>query len=355
MTMAVTVADFVRRKISDRAITRACQYAQVSLTRTYNRMGTPYFDRRLIRIVAGVAAEATFLEWLQEMQIPYSLKGRTPWYAADRSDIVIAGYRCDVKTLDAHQPFTNLAELLDWCALVPVDQIRHADIYVFGYVSARVNYGAAEMQPLPNTASSYRWLTHVPWQWEWYKRDERKDPPLGHLSCHITNPADAGAVIELGGTKIHRRNKRIAFSERITLSTSSQSSQHQFYELLYVRWLAERLPAGAIVIEAGTSKLCETIPSVIGFIPSKESRQRKQSKQCEQSRRPPLLNGWYDIWLYDAEVVFVGWASQEMVREWPILKHKQPCPPVSATQTRNYHGFVRQLEPLNALARLHRP
>jgi hypothetical protein len=76
--MAVTVADFVRRKISDRAITRACQYAQVSLTRTYNRMGTPYFDRRLIRIVVGVAAEATFLEWLQEMQIPYSLKGRTP-------------------------------------------------------------------------------------------------------------------------------------------------------------------------------------------------------------------------------------------------------------------------------------
>jgi hypothetical protein len=345
MAMAVTVADFVRRKISDRAITRACQYAQVSLTRTYNRMGTPYFDRRLIRIVVGVAAEATFLEWLQEMQIPYSLKGRTPWYAADRSDIVIAGYRCDVKTLDAHQPFTNLAELLDWCALVPVDQIGHADIYVFGYVSARINYAAAEAQPLlpPNTASSYRWLTHVPWQWEWHRRNPRQDPPLGHLSCHITDPADAGAVIELGGTEIRRQGKRIAFGERITLSTSSQSSQRQFYELLYVRWLAEQLPAGDIVIEAGTSGLREAIPPKIGFTPGKPSRQ------------PPLRNGWYDIWLYDAEVVFVGWASQEMVREWPILKHKQSCPPVSATQTRNYHGFVRQLEPLNALARLHRP
>jgi hypothetical protein len=342
MAMAVTVADFVRRKISDRAITRACQYAQVSLTRTYNRMGSPYFDRRLLKIVVGVAAEATFLEWLQEMQISYDLKGRTPWYAADRSDIVIAGYRCDLKTLDAHRPFTNLAELLDWCALVPVDQIGHADIYVFGYVSARTNYAAAGMQPLPNTASSYRWLTHVPWQSKWHKRNVRQDPPLGHLSCHSTDPADAGAVIELGGTEIGRQGKRIAFRERITLSTSPQSSQHQFYELLYVRWLAEQLPAGDIVIEAGTSGLREAIPPEIGFTPGKPSRQ------------PPLLNGWYDIWLYDAEVVFVGWASQGMVRKWPILKHKQPCPPVSATQTRNYHGFVRQLEPLNALAQLHR-
>ena len=336
--MGVVVSDFVQGKISDKAIMRACQYAQISLTRTFNRMGSPYFDRRLRRIVIGVAAESVFLDWLQRTQIPYRPSGRTKWYEVDRYDIEIKGYKCDLKSLRVDSFPHDRKRILNWCALVPVDQVHHkresADIYVFAYVAGHTQ---EQQSTTPSIIpSTYLWLTHIPWSKEWWNRSEQSGS-LGHLRCYVICQEDTGKEIELGGTLL-ADGKRVAFKESIELSRHPVQTRHEFHELLYIRWIQETPPVGAVVIES--SQLREEIPPCIGFLPNKPRTE------------PPLLNGWYDIWLYDAEAIIVGWAWKSDVLKWQRLPHHSQCEPVSATQTENYFAYVRQLRPLRELISL---
>jgi len=335
--MGVAVSDFICGQISDKAIARACQYAQVSLTRTFNRMGSPYFDKRLRRIVIGLAAESVFMDWLKENGIPHSLSGRTRWYEVDRYDIGIHGYRCDVKSLWTDQFPSDLNRILDWCVLVPVDQVHHkkesADIYIFAFVSGKLASSTQTSMTLSLIGQNYRWLTHVPWNKQWWNRSQ----PLGHLRCYAIAHEDEGKEIELGGTML-KDNKRITFQERIRLSRTKTRTRHEFHELLYVKCVSSDLPVGTIIVES--EQLREEIPPYIGFIPN------------EPRQLPPKLNGWYDIWLYDAVTIIVGLAFRSDVLGWQQLPHHSRCDPVAATQTTNYYARVRQLRPLSDLFKL---
>src|SRR5574339_1167501 len=65
-------------------------YAVRSLPYTYNRMGgSPY--ERLRRIVAGVAVELAFRRHLSEQNIPFDVKGATPFTDPDRYDVSLGG------------------------------------------------------------------------------------------------------------------------------------------------------------------------------------------------------------------------------------------------------------------------
>ena len=102
-------------------------YATRSLPHTYNRMGGSPYDR-LRRIVAGVAVELAFRRHLTQNEIPFDVKGATPFTDPDRYDVSLGGHRCDVKSfLLTHRDQIQRVRrdpglLLDAPALVPSDQ-----------------------------------------------------------------------------------------------------------------------------------------------------------------------------------------------------------------------------------------
>src|SRR6185436_17020017 len=116
-------------------------YAVRSLPYTYDRMGGSPFDR-LRRIVAGVAVELAFRRYLSRQDIPFDVKGATPFTDPDRYDVSLGGHRCDLKSfLITHREQIkemrrDAGILLQAPALVPSDQHaaeghRDDDLYLF--------------------------------------------------------------------------------------------------------------------------------------------------------------------------------------------------------------------------------
>ncbi|MEM2368328.1 MAG: hypothetical protein QXQ50_08885 [Candidatus Bathyarchaeia archaeon] len=347
----VGVMDLILVNVKDSWVERACNYAQISLVWTYNRMGTSDYCRRLRRIVVGLVAELAFYDWLSRQGIPFGLKGRTAWYEKDRWDIDVKGVPYDIKSLFVENFPRNLSEVLDWCVLVPVDQLTtklrktNQFAYVFAFVSGKwfnptqpPNF-ATETLISSSTIPSARWLIHVPWDFDFTKR---RVGELGSLVVNAQDSRDYGRKIELGGTTVSGSGKQLnrqVVTDVVTLGPSRNATQTKFFELLYVRWLSPMFPHGEIRIEATNLPLSEAIPPAYGFSPSP----RRHSQQG------PQMNGWYDIWLYDAKVLLVGWADINSVSGWQILRHFQPCDPVRSTQTDNYFNKVMNLNPMRML------
>src|ERR1044071_3088744 len=123
-------------------------YAVRSLAYTYNRMGGSSYER-LRRIVAGVAVELAFRRYLSEQNIPFDVKGATPFTQPDHYDVALGGRRCDIKSfLITHRD--QIAEikhnpqvLLKAPALIPSDQYagdEHSklDLYLFAFLPSLV-------------------------------------------------------------------------------------------------------------------------------------------------------------------------------------------------------------------------
>src|SRR5258707_8856557 len=116
-------------------------YACRSIAHTYNRIGGSPFDR-LRRIVAGVAVELALRRYLSHEDIPFDVKGVTPFTDPDRYDVSLGGHRCDVKSfLISHRDQITALQIdpalaLRAPALVPLEQYAangHArdDFYLF--------------------------------------------------------------------------------------------------------------------------------------------------------------------------------------------------------------------------------
>jgi hypothetical protein len=324
----VTVGDFIRVDVMHQWVVKGCNYAQVSLTRTFNRMSSPNFIDRLRRIVVGIIAEEAYLYWLQQQGVPVSLKGRTKWYEKDRYDFGVFGMKHDIKALFVKQLPSVLDVILDWFVLVPVDQFSAIpkDIYVFAFVFGSWNTIGLTHQS--EEARMSHWIVHVPWDYRW---TVRKDCPIGFLTVWTNSPADEGNIVRLVGTDdLKGRN---IIEEDIQLSMTPVRTNHSFAELLCIQWLGVSPPNGRIVIEA--SDIVEEIPPKFGF--------------KSQRKSPPELNGWYDIYLRNAVVLLVGYATKQDICEWGFIPAQSQCPPLRLTLTNNYGQKVRYLQPLSQI------
>src|SRR5574342_1344797 len=93
----ISASDFLHLPYTRDLTEGGVAYAVRSLAYTYNRMGGSPYDR-LRRIVAGVAVELAFRRYLSEQDIPFDVKGATPFTDPDRYDVSLGGHRCDVKS-----------------------------------------------------------------------------------------------------------------------------------------------------------------------------------------------------------------------------------------------------------------
>jgi len=93
----ITTNDIVKLPVKEDSLKVGLDYALISWTSTFNRMGKPNPYKRIEKILLGVAAENEFIEYLKKQHIKYELKGRTRWYEVDRYDIGINGTPVDIK------------------------------------------------------------------------------------------------------------------------------------------------------------------------------------------------------------------------------------------------------------------
>jgi len=93
----ITASDFLQLPYTPDLTEGGIAYAIRSLPYTYDRMGGSPYDR-LRRIVAGVAVELAFRRHLSQQDIPYDVKGATPFTDPDRYDVSLGGHRCDIKS-----------------------------------------------------------------------------------------------------------------------------------------------------------------------------------------------------------------------------------------------------------------
>jgi len=224
-------------------------YAIRSLPYTYNRMGGSAYDR-LRRIAAGVAVELAFRRYLSEQNIPFDVKGATPFTDPDHYDVSLGGRRCDIKSflityrkqIDDMQ--RNPAIVLNAPALVPSDQhaaegYADSDIYLFAFLSGLVAASQENMQKARLTGEP-EYLIHVmpnswtrPSQWN----------PLGRLALKSESAEDQ--IVEIGGQAAGREMRSVT----VTLPPRTRIElDEEFYSVAYIHIQSQ--PAARIGIHS---------------------------------------------------------------------------------------------------------
>ncbi len=296
-------------------------YALRSLPYMYNRMsGSPY--DKLRRIVAGVAVELAFRRYLSEQNIPFDVKGATPFTEPDRYDVSLGGRRCDIKSFlisyreQISEMKRNPQVVLKAPALVPSDQNAaegHSDndIYLFAFLSGLI---AASQEDLKKAigAGQPHYLVHVlPDSWA-------RPPawtPLGALI--VKSEAEEGITLELGGQDEGRAMRPLEVEipprRRVELTNG-------LFSLAYIH---AKTPPGAR----------------IGI-------------RCSQRSEIHLIGAleWGNIWVYGMNVLLAGFLTRE-----EFNRKAKPVPEgtrvfqYEKTRTKNLAVPVSELKPLQEL------
>jgi hypothetical protein len=313
--------DLLRLPFSRDLVEGGIAYAVRSLPHTYNRMGgSPY--ERLRRIVAGVAVELAFRRYLTQNEIPFDVKGATPFTDPDRYDVSLGGHRCDVKSfLLTHRDQIQRVRrdsglLLDAPALVPSDQDAadghyDDDIYLFAFSTAVNAASQEDLQKAIAAGQPIHLLHALPREWA----NPQTWTPLGRLA--LKSESDSPVTVELGG----QVEDREFVSERLVLPPRERvESRTAYFSLasLYV----ESPPDGRVAVHS----------------PARGETHVIQPHE------------WGNVWVYGMDIFLTGWLSRAEFRHraHSILPGTRVFQ-YDETRVKNLAVDVRELRPLGAL------
>lgn len=298
--MSIKVNAIKSLPVDEQWIVKGTKYAEKSWPYTYNRMGKRDIYQRLRNIVKGVIAQESLGFLLRTINISYEIKPREKWYDVNRFDYLVNTTKgklmIDIKSFFI--PRSNLLfkqegknYFLDCSALVPKDQIegremKDNDIYVFAFIVGK-EQKSSEMGLFPVEC---KWLIHCMWEHKFFKPsiylNEYGHTPLGTIKV-LSSAKNANREFIFGGTA---KEKEFYF-EKIRLDNKGSSeTKKEFFQLFFIRPTDNKLPASDIQIKSEDKKVA-IIPATYGF-------------------RGPDYNGWDDIWIYDAEIYYVGFATK---------------------------------------------
>lgn len=317
----LTPSDFLRLPFTPDLTQGGIAYAIRSLPYTYNRMGGSSFDR-LRRIVAGVAVELAFRRHLSQQDIPYDVKGATPFTDPDRYDVSLGGHRCDVKSfLISHREQISALRtqpelLLKAPALVPLDQYaadghRDDDLYLFAFMTCLLAASQGDMRKALE-AGQPAYLVHtMPKEWTRPKVWQ----PLGPLA--LKSESDEILTVEIGGQAQGREfmTRTFVLPPRMRVRVKDE-----FFALSSIH--VHILPGARVGIHS----------PVMG--------------------EPYIIDpfGWGNIWVYGIEILLTGYIPREEFRRKSSLI--QPGSRVfqySKTRTKNLAVPIGDLKPLGRL------
>ena len=317
----LTASDLIHLPYTPDLTEGGIAYAVRSLHYTYDRMGGSPFDR-LRRIVAGVAVELALRRYLGGQNIPFDVKGATPFTDPDRYDVSLGGRRCDLKSfLITHREQISEMQrkpevVLRAPALVPLDQ--HAgsshgdeDLYLFAFLCGLIAASKADLKKaLAARQSCY--LMHVmpdawgrPHTWN----------PLGPLA--LKSEAESTLTIELAG----QDEARAFLTRTVELRPRARVEVNgPFFALSSVH--VTSLPAARIGIR---------------------SPQRKETHLIA----PPE---WGNIWVYGMEILLAGYLTRgEFRRRASLIRPGSRVFQYDKTRARNLGVPVADLKPLGDL------
>jgi len=313
--------DFIHLPFTPDLTQGGIDYAARSLQYTYDRMGGSLYSR-LRRIVGGVAVELALRRMLSEREIPFDVRGATPFTQPDRYDVALGGHRCDLKTfiLSKRQQISavrhNPGLLLPAPALVPEDQFisvthRESDLYLFAFLlglttnsqeeivrAAQVGQPIYLIHPLTQT-----WSRPAVWD------------SLGRLA--LKSECSAPVTVELGG----QDETREFVTEKIDLPPKTRVFvQHNFFNLAYLH--VDAIPDARVGLQSPARN------EIYLIAPS----------------------DWGNIWVYGMDIFLTGYISREEFRHKasPIYAGSRVFQ-YSKTQIKNFSVPMAELRPLDGL------
>lgn len=338
--------EIVVLEVDEDWIEEGLNYALISWTSTFNRMGKPNPYSRLEKILLGIIAEKGVEKYLTDNQINFETSGKTKWYETDRYDLGINGYAIDVKAnfVDLRTTYISakLAKLkvdkLQWffdChALVPMDQFnpgknkrrvhRRDKVYVFPFVEG---YFSKETTIDP--------LVHTFWDYRWLKRAEYKNlPDLGRLKISYDGALETSSVIIYGTTK-----KNQVCIEKVNLNSPVLFTANNFFQAFSLRWEGKK-PSGVLKIESADAGIIEMIQPECSF-----------GLEKTHSGYWPVDNNWQSMSLYQGKIYLLGWALDEDLRinGNEFKRFTKTIEQYSETKVDNWGCVISELEPMNAL------
>jgi hypothetical protein len=317
----ITASDLVHLPYTRDLTEGGIAYAVRSLPYTYNRMGgSPY--ERLRRIVAGVAVELAFRRYLSDQEIPFDVKGATPFTDPDRYDVSLGGRRCDIKSFlityrdQISEMKRNPQIVLKAPALVPSDQ--HAadgrsdhDLYLFAFLPGLIAASQDDLQKVIAAGQPYYLIHAMPERWArpstW--------SPLGRLV--VKTEAEAAITLEIGG-------------------------QNEGRELR--SFLVEAPPHTRVEIENDLYS--------VAYLHARAMPEARVGIHCKARDETHLAGAleWGNIWVYGMGILIAGWLTREEFsrRAHPIREGARVFQ-YDRTRTKNLAVPVADLKPLSEL------
>jgi len=293
-------------------------YALRSLPYTYNRMGGSPYDR-LRRIVAGVAVELAFRRYLAEQNVPFDVKGATPFTDPDRYDIALGGRRCDIKSFlityreQIAEMKRNPQVVLKAPALVPSDQNAsegrsEKDIYLFSFLPGLMAASQADLQKVVYKKQPYYLVHAMPDAW----MRPPKWNPLGALA--LKSESAETQIVEIGGQDEGREMRSLEVE--LPPNTRVQINDG-FFTVAYIQ--SKSLPNARIGIHSPALKDTHLINEM----------------------------DWGNIWVYGLDILLAGWLTREEFnqRAKPIQEGARVFQ-YDRTRTKNLAVPVQELKPV---------
>lgn len=296
-------------------------YALRSLPYTYNRAGGSVYDR-LRRIAAGVAVELAFRRYLAERNVPFDVKGATPFTEPDRYDVALGGRRCDIQSffITYREQITEMKRnpgvVLNAPALVPSDQNAaeghtDKDIYLFAFLSGLVAASLEDMQRAIHKKQPVH-LVHVMPD-SWLRPSDWK--PLGRLV--LKSESAETQVVEVNG-QVEGRETRAS--------------------------VVELPPRTRIQIEDGYFS--------VAYLQSRSSPDARIGIHSPARRETHLIGAmdWGNIWVYGMDILLAGWLTRaEFDRRATPLQEGARVFQYDRTRTKNLAVPVHALKPVSEL------
>jgi hypothetical protein len=282
--------------------------------------GSPY--DRLRRIVAGVAVELAFRRYLAEQNIPFDVKGATPFTEPDRYDVSLGGRRCDIKSFlityreQISEMKRNPQVVLGAPALVPSDQNAaegHSDndIYLFAFLPGLVAASQGDLKKAVAADQPHYLIHAMPEGWMrpggWN--------PLGALV--LKSESAEAQVVEIGGQDGGREMRSVT----VELPPRRRVQVNEgFFSLAYVH--IQKQP---------------------------EARIGLHSPVWQETHLIGALD-WGNIWVYGLDVLLAGWLTRgEFNRNASSILPGARVFQYDQTRTKNLAVAVSDLRPLSEL------
>lgn len=317
----ISTSDFLHLPYTRDLTEGGIAYAIRSLPYTYNRMGgSPY--ERMRRIVAGVAVELAFRRYLGEHEIPFDVRGATPFTEPDRYDVSLGGRRCDIKSyLITHRDQIadmrrNPQVVLNAPALVASDQDAaegnlDSDIYLFAFLSGLVALSQDDLQKVIETGQPHYFVHIMPESWT----RPSKWSPLGALV--LKSDSEASQVVEIGGQDAGREMRSIE---------------------------VEIPPKTRIQVDDGFHS--------VAYIHIKNMPQARVGIHSPRRKETYVVNpiDWGNIWVYGIDILLAGYLTrEEFKKRASFVREGVRVFQYERTRTKNLAVNVNDLRPLSEL------